>query len=282
MDDDDRGPPPEPWNDSRPDNPEQTELIAGPTVAAPDAPDVLATLSQYARAFGVHYETLRRCLLEHSVAPAGRVRGHAVYTLRAVYRALTAGADVTIDPDRLSPMQQRAYWQARNERQRYEVARGRLVDVVDVEQTMGQLFQILVRGLETLPDRAERDRGIDAQTLAWLDGQIGRIREELYAAVMEATTRPAAAPADVEIEPPRATPASKQTEASAPRSAPTGGALEQAIEWLETALADGPRPAAELVAAAAQDGISEATLRRAKRELGIKAIRDRKGWAWTR
>src|SRR5690606_10708612 len=125
----------------------------------------------------------------------------------------------------------------------------------------------------------ERDRDLDTQTLAWLDGQIGRIREELYAAVIEATTRPAEASADVEIEPPRAGPASKP---SAPRSAPTGGALDQAIEWLETALSDGPRPAAELVAAAAETGISEATLRRAKRELGIRATRAGKGWSWTR
>jgi hypothetical protein len=55
-------------------------------------------------------------------------------------------------------------------------------------------------------------------------------------------------------------------------------------DWLKEALAAGPRPAAELFAEAAEAGISEPTLNRAKATLGVVARqRKEKGkqaWYW--
>src|SRR5581483_7098705 len=59
---------------------------------------------------------------------------------------------------------------------------------------------------------------------------------------------------------------------------------ERAAAWLQAQLADGPRPVAELLAAAAEAGIPDRTLNRAKAELGSCAHRakgkDRTQWYW--
>ena len=50
----------------------------------------------------------------------------------------------------------------------------------------------------------------------------------------------------------------------------------EAADWLRNALAEGPQPAKELFAEAKKNGIREGTLKRAKKELGVKA--EKSGW----
>ncbi len=61
-------------------------------------------------------------------------------------------------------------------------------------------------------------------------------------------------------------------------------ARDQAELWLHRELADGPRPVAELLAAAANAGIPERTLNRAKAELRVSSRKvtrkDRSEWYW--
>jgi hypothetical protein len=61
-------------------------------------------------------------------------------------------------------------------------------------------------------------------------------------------------------------------------------ALEEAVQWLTDVLADGPQPAKDLFERAANDGIKENTLRRAKDALKIEAKRHGFGadgaWMW--
>jgi hypothetical protein len=58
--------------------------------------------------------------------------------------------------------------------------------------------------------------------------------------------------------------------------------LEQAISLLQSELTDGPKPVKELQAKAAELGISETTLERAKDELGLQSdkLGLTEGWAW--
>lgn len=62
-------------------------------------------------------------------------------------------------------------------------------------------------------------------------------------------------------------------------------AQEEAVDFLCAALADGPRPAQEVTKEAGQVGIKEATLRRARRLLGVKPRKHGFGkdgtWVWT-
>ena len=64
----------------------------------------------------------------------------------------------------------------------------------------------------------------------------------------------------------------------------TSPVLDEACEWLQHQLADGPKPSRELLETAEADGIKESALRRAKSKLNVGAKRDGFGsagaWAW--
>jgi hypothetical protein len=60
----------------------------------------------------------------------------------------------------------------------------------------------------------------------------------------------------------------------------SGQAKREAREFLEDMLSAGPMPADDVIAAAKQNGIAERTLKRAKKELGIKSEKTNAGWAW--
>jgi len=57
-------------------------------------------------------------------------------------------------------------------------------------------------------------------------------------------------------------------------------ALDEAVEWLGDALANGPRPSREMLQDARENGIAEKTLRRASKRLGIKPVKVAGGWRW--
>ncbi|TWU33809.1 DNA repair protein RadA [Novipirellula artificiosorum] len=56
--------------------------------------------------------------------------------------------------------------------------------------------------------------------------------------------------------------------------------LEEAMEWLRGALADGRAKSRELLSQARRDGVAEITLRRAGKNLGIKPYSDDRAWWW--
>jgi hypothetical protein len=67
--------------------------------------------------------------------------------------------------------------------------------------------------------------------------------------------------------------------------ADTRSALDEAVEWLRDVLADGPMDAKEVHRRARENGISERTLRRAKRPAGVVSESSRaetgiSGWCW--
>ncbi len=66
-------------------------------------------------------------------------------------------------------------------------------------------------------------------------------------------------------------------------SAGEQGERQEAAEWLRQVLANGPRPAAEVVREARAAGISEMTLKRARWRLAVKPSKDgfQGGWVWS-
>jgi putative DNA primase/helicase len=61
------------------------------------------------------------------------------------------------------------------------------------------------------------------------------------------------------------------------------GAFSDAVEWLQRELADGPKLAKRLLAVARERGdFSERTLRKAKRALRVRSIKEQEGWLWER
>lgn len=60
-----------------------------------------------------------------------------------------------------------------------------------------------------------------------------------------------------------------------------GGRLEEAEDFLQEILAGGDAAAADIMVWAQENGISEKTLRRAKKNLGVKATRKDERWIWS-
>ena len=75
-------------------------------------------------------------------------------------------------------------------------------------------------------------------------------------------------------------------EAASRTSGPDSPERDEAMNFLRTELADGDRPAKELIALAQSIGISPRTLKRAKAELNIISVQrtlpnQSRGWVWS-
>jgi hypothetical protein len=90
----------------------------------------------------------------------------------------------------------------------------------------------------------------------------------------------------IECEPPRilwgetVAESADEVAGASSRPGPKGEQTHEAIEWLRTALANGPRPSKELFDEAAKAGISRRTLQRAQKEAGIQAYREKVPGPW--
>lgn len=285
---------------------EQQQMFpGGPTVAALHESDVLASLSRFARAFDTDRETLRRCLLENNVEPAGEHAGHKLYALRHVYRAWTQATEDT-DPDKLTPFKRRAWYQGEREKLHLQVERGELLEGTEVERMLGQVLQLCARGLETAQDVVERDCGLAPAQAAKLEGHLDSIREELFQAIQDVGLEESPQPEAVQTSAqagdetktsdretkagggatkqrrPETKSAKRETRTRRPAPSLSGSAVDDAAVFLREQLAAGPKPKGELVKAGKKFGLSDATLRRAKASLGdeLVARRQGRGWVW--
>lgn len=76
-----------------------------------------------------------------------------------------------------------------------------------------------------------------------------------------------------------------QRELNAAGTGDSGGALKEAVEFLRSNLDTNPKPAADLISLAEEQGISKRTLARARAKLGVKTRQERDGqrvggWLW--
>lgn len=262
---------------------EQLGLIdPGPTVANIDDADVLASLSAFARAFGTDRETLRRCLLEQGSAEPVAVRsGAKLYALRTVYLAFTADAGET-DPDRLTAFKRKAWFQGTREKVALQRELGELVDALDMERTLGRALQTVNRYLETILDVIERDVGLSPEQATAAERHLDELREEMHKAVVEETAAEQDAD-DVMAEDPDADAPADPAPAAEKPAGPVTGAVDMAAEWLLELLQAGPIGAADVLEQAKAAGMSEATVRRARKQLGkgrIETKRQGRGWVW--
>lgn len=239
-------------------------MFAGANVSKIEDGDILASLSAWARIFATERETLRRRLLAVNVTAKGERHGYPVYGGRDVVSAWLSGPEARIDPDALTPFQRRAWYQGEHEKMRLQVERGELVPAIEVEQTLGKLAKRFVQGMDTMIDTIERDVGLSPAQAHKLEQHLDRTREEIYQAIVEESQVGKEQPTPDEPVPP----------------AP-GSALDDAIEFLRKALARGPKQTVKLVASAKKAGISEGSLRRAKKQLPeVSAERQGRHWVW--
>jgi len=147
------------------------------------------SISALAAELGVTRETASKRLAQAGVPTDGKRNGYAVYRLGPAARAIIGGApadaDSTTDPDKMRPTDRRAHFQGELDRIAFETKCGQLVPASEVEFELRALVAIMVRSLETLPDRVERDARCTPEVTEYLLGEVRAVRAEMAKAMRD-------------------------------------------------------------------------------------------------
>lgn len=134
-------------------------------------------INQIAEVTGLHRQTVSQRVA--GLTPAiGSNSKLKLYPLRDLLLSGLA-EKMTADVDSLSPADRRAFWQAENERLKYERDTGELIPAFEVSQEMSALAKAVVQTLETLPDILERDCGLPTSAVIRLQQEIDDLRDQL-------------------------------------------------------------------------------------------------------
>lgn len=151
---------------------------------------VRLSISQIASEFSMSRNTVARRIDQLGIRPDGRRAGYPVYRMRDIIDVVSAshGSIPTgeIDPSTLPPTERRAWYQSENERLKAEADSGRLIPAAEVEAEMALMVTTIVRALETLPDRIERDRRVSPEIVEYLQEEVHALREQLSGDLVEA------------------------------------------------------------------------------------------------
>ena len=134
-------------------------------------------INQIAEVTGLHRQTVSQRVagLTPSLGSNSKLK---LYSLRdLILTGLTE--KMSADVDSLSPNDRRAFWQAENERLKYERETRELIPAFEVSQEMSILSKAVVQTLETLPDILERDCGLQPKDLIRVQQVIDDIRDQM-------------------------------------------------------------------------------------------------------
>ncbi|TXH56560.1 MAG: DUF1441 family protein [Desulfurellales bacterium] len=144
---------------------------------------VRLSIARLAAEFGMARETVSKRLAQANVQPDGKRGGYPVYRLRDACPALIDGGhaegDEGVDPSKMKPSDRRAWFQSENERLKFEQETGQLILAAEVHAEFAAAAKVVVRELETLPDRAERDLRCSPEVVEYLQAEVRNIRTEI-------------------------------------------------------------------------------------------------------
>ena len=100
--------------------------------------------------------------------PAGTRAGHPVYRLQDVLPALCRpatipGSDLDVDPDMLSPVDRRHWYDSELKRRQLQIRDRDLIPTEEVQGTVSRAFAVISQNLLSLPDSLERRAGISPE-----------------------------------------------------------------------------------------------------------------------
>lgn len=138
--------------------------------------DIKLNVGQIANLTGVSRPTVASKL--SGITPVQNGKNLKLYSLEQLLRL---GFDTVRsgNVDELSPSDRRAFWQAENERLKYEASTGELIPAFEVAQEMSILAKAVVQQLETLPDILERDCGLQPKDLIRVQQVIDDVRDQM-------------------------------------------------------------------------------------------------------
>lgn len=143
------------------------------------------SISEIAAELGQARATVSKRLAAGNAEPSGERKGAPVYSLREVIRCLGAAATGKSDPSRMNAFELRAFFAAERDRLRLGVEAGDLMPRTDVAAVLGRIAGPLVRELDTLPDRLERDLRVNGEIVEYVRGVIRAARDRMAAAIDE-------------------------------------------------------------------------------------------------
>ena len=139
--------------------------------------DLKLNINQIAELVGMHRQTVSQRVagLTPAIGSNSKIKLYALSDLIKIGLAEKMTADV----DSLSPVERRAFWQAENERLKYERDTGELVPAFEVAQEMSFLAKAVVQSLDTLPDILERVCGLPPAALMRVQQVIDVLRDQM-------------------------------------------------------------------------------------------------------
>lgn len=143
-------------------------------------------INQIAELTGLHRQTVSQRVagLNPALGSNSKLKLYALRDLILTGLAEKMSADV----DSLSPMDRKAFWQAENERLKYEEKTGELIPASEVALEMGAMAKAVVQTLETLPDILERDCGLQPKDLIRVQQVIDDVRDQMALHIQQAPT----------------------------------------------------------------------------------------------
>ena len=141
-------------------------------------------INQIAEITGLHRQTVSQRVagLTPSIGSNSKLK---LFSLRdLILTGLTE--KMSADVDSLSPVDRRAFWQAENERLKYEEKTGELIPASEVALEMGAMAKAVVQTLETLPDILERDCGLQPKDLIRVQQIIDDVRDQMALHIQQA------------------------------------------------------------------------------------------------
>ncbi|MDA5619302.1 DUF1441 family protein [Pasteurella multocida subsp. multocida] len=139
--------------------------------------DIKLNISQIAELVGMHRQTVSQRLA--GLTPAsGSNSKLKLYLLSDLIRS-GLSEKMSTDVDSLSPVDRKAFWQAENERLKYERDTGQLIPAFEVAQQMSAFAKATVQTLETLPDILERDADLTPKALVLVQQIIDDTRDQM-------------------------------------------------------------------------------------------------------
>ncbi|GAB1653645.1 TPA: DUF1441 family protein [Mannheimia haemolytica] len=148
--------------------------------------DLKLNINQIAELTGLHRQTVSQRVagLTPSLGSNSKLKLYALRDLILTGLAEKMSADV----DSLSPVDRKAFWQAENERLKYEEKTGELIPASEVAFEMGAMAKAVVQTLETLPDILERDCGLQPKDLIRVQQVIDDVRDQMALHIQQAPT----------------------------------------------------------------------------------------------
>ncbi|MDP8051043.1 DUF1441 family protein [Pasteurella atlantica] len=134
-------------------------------------------INQIADLVGLHRQTVSQRVA--GLTPAiGSNSKKKLYKISDLIR-IGLQEKMTADVDSLSPVERRAFWQAENERLKFERETGELIPAHEVAFEMGAMAKAIIQTLETLPDVLERDEGLSPKALNRVQEVVDDLRDQM-------------------------------------------------------------------------------------------------------